>query len=215
MPLTKNRPDFRRAERVAQETLLCYAPGKLPVRLATLIRAMPGIRLRDYGWFSRVNACHAWDVPKLANSADGCSWWMPERDRFLILYNQQAALRRARWTIAHELGHCLLRHHEQRLGRGDGQLYSALEAEANAFAAALLAPASVLLAIGDLHGQRIKALCGISAEAAAIARATCERRALDALPYGTADALTAHFASFIESQQMPPTEPQIAGPICL
>ena len=58
------------------------------------------------------------------------------QDRHFILYNRNVlSLSRRRWSIAHELGHICCRH------QSDGP---AQEAEANAFAASLLAPTVVV-----------------------------------------------------------------------
>ena len=58
------------------------------------------------------------------------------RGRHFILYNRSVlSLSRRRWSIAHELGHICCRH------QSDGP---AQEAEANAFAASLLAPTVVV-----------------------------------------------------------------------
>ena len=61
------------------------------------------------------------------------------RGRHFILYNRGVlSLSRRRWSIAHELGHICCRH------QSDGP---AQEAEANAFAACLLAPTVVVLSL--------------------------------------------------------------------
>jgi Zn-dependent peptidase ImmA (M78 family) len=59
-------------------------------------------------------------------------------ERPLIIVESASSLVRQRWTIAHELGHCLLPGHIGQLAR-DGHT-SKLEREANQFAAELLMP---------------------------------------------------------------------------
>ena len=73
--------------------------------------------------------------------------------RHFILYNRGVlSLSRRRWSIAHELGHICCRH------QSDGP---AQEAEANAFAASLLAPMVVVCELQDLCD-----LFGLSMQAA-------------------------------------------------
>lgn len=84
------------------------------------------------------------------------------RGRHFILYNRNVlSLSRRRWSIAHELGHICCRH------QSDGP---AQEAEANAFAASLLAPTVVvfeLLRRGNLRqAQDLCDLFGLSMQAA-------------------------------------------------
>lgn len=92
-------------------------------------------------------------------------------DRWCIIYNDTAAKRRTRFTIAHELGHILLGHPLK-----DGGQYNRtfdkdrpqVESEADVFAARVLAPACVLWAL-DLHtAEEISERCDISLAAAAI-----------------------------------------------
>lgn len=72
---------------------------------------------------------------------------------YLILYNERAIARRRNWTVAHELGHVMLDH---SFGNTDE------EDEADAFAAALLAPLPALRYLEVLRGEPLDldAVCG-------------------------------------------------------
>ena len=69
---------------------------------------------------------------------------------------------RQRWTIAHELGHCVLNH-------AQSETRSIMhEREADRFAAELLAPLTVLQFCGVRSAEELGQLCGLSAQAAGI-----------------------------------------------
>lgn len=72
----------------------------------------------------------------LGSEAFGYAVYIHERPLILVEYTM--SLVRKQWTIAHELGHCLLPDHIGQLAR-DGHT-SKLEREANQFAAELLMP---------------------------------------------------------------------------
>ncbi|MCM1275558.1 MAG: ImmA/IrrE family metallo-endopeptidase, partial [Lachnospiraceae bacterium] len=93
-----------------------------------------------------------------------CGFSFEENGRLVIAVNENACgLRRRRFTIAHELGHCVLGHvRSGRLPNG-GE-----EREADRFAAALLAPAAVLRACAVRSPEETARLCGITISAARI-----------------------------------------------
>lgn len=82
----------------------------------------------------------------------------------VIAVNENACgLRRRRFTVAHELGHCVLGH----VGKGR-KPNGAEERAADSFAAALLAPVSVLRMCGVSSPEETARLCGITISAAGI-----------------------------------------------
>ncbi len=90
-----------------------------------------------------------------------------QADKWYIVYDDSVSTERARFTIAHELGHIFLGH-ELLLSRNT--IYNkekpAEETEADIFASRLLSPACVLWAL-DLHNaDEISKICNISYEAA-------------------------------------------------
>lgn len=80
---------------------------------------------------------------------------------YMILYNKQASPKeRIRFTLAHELGHIVLKHHNElgddvlkRFGV-DKTLYDVMEDEANCFARNLLCPALAVKKVLYAHGFR-------------------------------------------------------------
>lgn len=110
--------------------------------------------------------------------SDGLSFaW---KGQSYILYNSSRAFRRIRFTVAHELGHCLL-HHDGGI-RGSSLLQinvcqqtQMIEQQANTFAADLLAPACVLWGLGVTTAEQIASCCQISLEAGRIRLARLNR----------------------------------------
>lgn len=84
-----------------------------------------------------------------------------EEGRLICAINENSCgERRRRWTLAHEIGHCLLGH------LSDNVPSDLQEKEADKFAAELLAPLVVLHFCGVSSPGELQKLCGISAQAA-------------------------------------------------
>ena len=89
-----------------------------------------------------------------------------ENGRQIIAMNELACgERRRRFTIAHELGHCLLGHIS---GFGVTAHTAVLERAADRFAADLLAPLAVLRMCGISSAEELARVCGLSRSAAEI-----------------------------------------------
>ena len=109
-----------------------------------------GSYMKDSG-FSRKECYQFFESEDGAAVFDGCC-------KFIVYYNEKKRKQRIRFTIAHEVGHIMLDHH-QEYGKSilnrDGiskQLYKRLENEANCFARNLLSPAYHAERLLDAHG---------------------------------------------------------------
>lgn len=112
-----------------------------------------------------------------------------EDGRFVIAVNENSCgERRRRFTIAHEIAHCVLGHlsHEAKNTVEN-------EREADRFAAELLAPVCVLRECGVSDADEISRLCGISKAAAEISL----RRVLSADKAPYAREIIERFGGFI------------------
>lgn len=104
---------------------------------------------------------------------DGCYLRNKHNGRIIILINRGAerervSVYRQRFSLAHELGHVALRHPPLAF-LGDSVVRDPIhEIEANAFAAELLMPKSVLISKGIMTSEQIKSFCRVSLEAATI-----------------------------------------------
>lgn len=98
------------------------------------------------------------------------AYYMEQDGRRIIVVNKHTRRTRQRFSVAHEIGHVVLRHGAIRFmmngyhgGRPEWQ-----ETQANAFAAELLIPKLALARMGAMTPRQIAQLCGVSMEAATI-----------------------------------------------
>ena len=87
------------------------------------------------------------------------------KERIFIFYNNRCPAGRIRFTLAHELGHVLLGHVQERFPAARDE---AAEQQANIFASRLLAPACVLRALEVETPEALMTLCGLSRKAAEV-----------------------------------------------
>ncbi len=147
--------DYKRykiSRELAWEILLREKVTALPVSTSKLCRAL-GIHL-------------AYGTPSAGS--DGYSIALDAK--MYILIRKELLIERARFTVAHELGHILLGHVGKYglVNREPAPTDNPIEKEANVFASRLLAPACVLWGCGVSTAEEIAALCDISLQAAQI-----------------------------------------------
>ncbi|MGM0124899.1 hypothetical protein IGI37_002293 [Enterococcus sp. AZ194] len=139
-------PDYGKAQSLAYETVQNSGQSKLPLSVKKLIRSFPNISLQKYTVFAKRRNLSLEEVYQITNSEEGCLW-MNGKNKFIILYNDMIEnTGRIRFTLAHELGHYVLKHNElsekTKLSRYSltSDEYDIFEKEANYFAKRLLAP---------------------------------------------------------------------------
>lgn len=145
---------YQNVRNASWQCLLDYNIKELPVNLLHITRESGIKTIKN----SLVN--------ELAPSESGIS--VRDGSQWFIIYDDDDAVPRCRFTIAHELGHIFLGH-ELKKGyytRTPNLKKPESEKEADMFAARLLAPACVLWGL-DLHTtDEIQHVCGISYTAA-------------------------------------------------
>ena len=143
----------------ALKILLNFSNGNLPVNLSEIINSIDNLNIKTYSWFQKKHNLTFREVLDIVDSTEGCLWMKKKNDKvsYLILYNNNAesifeddiklryqTFERIRFTIAHELGHYILRHNEQTdatfMSRYslNPTTYKKFEVEANSFATMLL-----------------------------------------------------------------------------
>ena len=143
--------DYQKSRDLAWEILLREGVCALPVDVLEICRRL-GIAVRQY------------QEPR--PEGDGFSTIIDGVPYICIRRGQSR--QRARFTVAHELGHILLGHvgKEGLVNREPSPHDNPVEQAANVFAARLLAPACVLWGCRVSSAAEIAALCDISAVAA-------------------------------------------------
>lgn len=167
------KPNYKKAEKAAHQLLQLNNVQKLPVKVKKLSKLFPNLRIKSYSWFADKTGMTIQEVSDFANSDEGCCYYKKSTNKYLILYNDQVKnLGRIRWTIAHELGHFMLKHNEisnrSTLGRStlSKDEYDVFEKEANCFARELLAPPTIIIQLGKVSISDIQYICNMSIEAA-------------------------------------------------
>ncbi|MDY3984264.1 ImmA/IrrE family metallo-endopeptidase [Dysosmobacter sp.] len=157
--------DYQTARNAAWQILIDCHVDRLPMDIRAICRHL-GCKLYSYdtGW----KLIAAFRLQEQTEKTDGFT--VLYRDVPYIFYSSSVPESRQRFTIAHEIGHIVLRH----VGEGKYTIMnrepapgdSADETQANQFAVRILAPACVLNALGAVDAGQISALCGISRQAA-------------------------------------------------
>ena len=156
--------DYKKARNKTWEVLLKCKINSLPVNLAAVANQYD-IKIIPYSSTSFVHA-----LKQEALSGDGFS--ANVKDKKIIFINDTIPNNhRRRFTLAHELGHCILGHPLDNIQFRTNEFYDskqALEAEANVFARSLLMPAVVLAKMNIHNVYDIMKLCKTSKQSAAI-----------------------------------------------
>jgi len=153
--MTDSYGKYKKARNAAWQVLIDFDINCLPVKISYIAKATDIKILKNSKY------------KMLAKNQIGLSF--RQNNVWYIIYDDTVSTERARFTIAHELGHIFLGH--------DSLLYRKTiydkekpeeETEADIFASRLLAPACVLWALNLHTAEDISEICGISHQAAAI-----------------------------------------------
>ena len=150
---------------------------QFPFSINNVFLLIPNCKFMSYQKFANINHCSIQDVITLCQSKSGCTHYDIATKRYLVLLNfteHNTNYGRQRWTAAHEVGHILCKHHlisaidqiaENDFFKIDNPEY---EAEADYFAATLLAPFPLFKIFNIKSTVDIQRVFGLSAEAATI-----------------------------------------------
>lgn len=146
--------------------------NKYPIDIFNIFSSYKNIKVISYSKHMNKYNLTATEVITHFGSEEGCTIYKKEIDRYLVFYNDleeyyKKAERRL-WTLAHELGHILLRHHilsdKTKIFRNNLSdfEYNWLEVEANRFASLLLANPLILNQLNISNYQDIMNICNLS-----------------------------------------------------
>ena len=168
-----SKPRINRAQEIARCFLLCHKITSLPINVEQLIKNTGFCVLKKYSkQMQKYDLTYDYLCDNFGK--DGVPLFKPSNQKpYTILYNNyRKPYARIRWTLAHELGHVILRHNsdfeETKLSRSGltDAAYKVLDDEADAFAAELLSPEIVLIAAGWTSKNDIVKHCALSNDAA-------------------------------------------------
>lgn len=148
---------------------------EFPLNPKVFFDQIENCRIMSYQTCAKINHCSLHDVMLLCESNSGCTNYDVTSDKYLVLYNTSTennnVTGRIRWTLAHELGHVVLKHlpyvAESYIAEHNFNNLSnpALEGEADYFAAALLCPMPLYERFHIQSPTDIQHIFGLSSEA--------------------------------------------------
>ena len=163
-------------KKAVYETLCNYPVPFIPLKIKSLVRSFPNIRLISYSKHMKTMGLTYSQMIRFANTMDACTDYYAESDLYIVYYNDIeksiTLSNRYRWNIAHELGHIILKHqkthNKTRIFRSElsDPEYDELEDEADYFAQLILVPHVVLYAFNVSTERQLKDFCQISGPAA-------------------------------------------------
>lgn len=182
--MTTNEPNWDLAQNAAYKIANEFAKSggdhevRLPIDPIEIIASSENIALQTYSEAAEKNNMTIAEIAKYVGSDDGVSFekYYRGKRRFVIMYNDTVySHNRKRFTIAHELGHCLLGHNLNRR-------YDVQEKEANYFAKRLLAPLPLVdkilgfpIVTADERVEDISSVFEVSQEVAAYSLGNIEK----------------------------------------
>ncbi|NRE00172.1 ImmA/IrrE family metallo-endopeptidase [Enterococcus faecalis] len=146
-------PDYAKAQFFAYKTLQKSKQDNLPISVKKIIKKIPNLHIQSYTSFANKRGITIKQTCEFLDSEEGCLWMRSDKT-YVIFYNDTIQNNgRIRFTLAHELGHYILKHNElgsktklMRYSLSDTE-YDIFEKEANYFAKRLLAPIPLIDAI--------------------------------------------------------------------
>ena len=142
-------PDYKISLEKSYELLEDAEISEIPIDLNKIIDCFSNeISVKTYSEYMNDANCSLQDVIDFFDSDLGACSYRPDTNKYIIYYNDvDKSDNWIRFTIAHELGHIFIGHHQMhgvdvlsRKGVGKHK-YEELEKEANNFARNLLSPA--------------------------------------------------------------------------
>lgn len=159
-------PDYNKATNAAYEELQDY-DGRYPqIDIFRIVLNHPKIKLHTFTEIaSRLGISVEEFVAELSESDMGYTVYDRVKERWLIYYNDTKCDTTIRFTIAHELGHIVLKHTEDN---------SVADREANCFARNVLCPVQIIKELGLSTVEDYAQCFGISVPMAEVSIAHCE-----------------------------------------
>ena len=144
---------YKQSRDLAWQLLIDNKICELPVKVSNICKNL-NIPIISY------EKGHA--ILKVAGLLERCSYSDGVAYANSIFYNEKCSVARQRFTVSHELGHCLLHNGNSIYNREPSSKDNPIEQEANIFASRLLAPACVLWGLGVTTAEEISKFCDIS-----------------------------------------------------
>lgn len=162
---------YKYINRIVNDIYIKQNICSFPINIINIINSLKDIKIKviSYSEFMKRYNLTKEMVFEALSSEDGCCDNFG--DKYAIYYNDLNNLpqERINWTIAHELGHILCKHYNNRTRIFRNELsdeeYNFMECEANYFASMLLAHSAILLKLNIHNPYEIEVFCNLSSQA--------------------------------------------------
>lgn len=127
------------------------------------------VKFSSYDHYAKVTNSTYDEIIDVCGSPYGCTQADLSTNRYLVLYNESPEYTvpgRTRWTIAHEVGHIVLKHHSVMKFSSLTIPKKRLELEADYFAASVLCPMPLFRFFKISSEKDVRKIFGLSKEAA-------------------------------------------------
>ena len=183
---------MRRAEEIkdtAERVLERLQADRLPVRPADILRRCRRTRIYTYTQAEDALEMDPAEIERISGGADAFTLRFEEETEssYIVCYRERGNPARLNFTLAHELGHIVLRHE----GRSTAE-----EREADLFASCLLCPDEALDGLDHPTADRLARLCYVSR---ACAEQAVRRREKDLPPKRKNSRLAKYIRAYVEN----------------
>jgi len=171
--MMRTKPNFKKSRIVATQALADHGIKDFPIDILSILKSYDDIKIISYSEMARKRNCSLEKIIEVNQSEDGVIHYCGKRDKYLIAYNDNVAVKeRVYWTLAHEFGHYLLKHHKEtekaslyRNELGEHE-YEVFETEANFFSRFFISPPEVIVESGLNNYEKVMNFFGVSYTAA-------------------------------------------------
>ncbi len=160
-------PDYYKATNMAYITLQALNITTLPITITSAITRFPYLRIVPYSKFCKFHKINWGEFMSTNVSERGFIY--REGKKAIIYYNDREKTEIVRFTLAHELGHYMLRHVDEN---------SATDKEANCFARNFLCPIPIT---DHLRLNTVEECCNVFDISPVAAEVVLDKRKLDRL----------------------------------
>ncbi|GLC89381.1 ImmA/IrrE family metallo-endopeptidase [Lysinibacillus piscis] len=205
MMKTRIKPNYKKARSLATKALAEHNIHDFPIDMISVFSSYSDVKVLTYSEMAKKGNCSVEEIIEINSSEDGVIHYCGKRKKYMVIYNDTVATKeRVYWTLAHEFGHYLLKHHEDsnrssltRNTLSDAE-YDIYEVEANFFARFFITPPSIIWAINMNNSNQISSYFGVSYTAANNTRKYIVESLKKGIIFGIPSILNKCYSQFVQ-----------------
>ncbi|MGG2113976.1 ImmA/IrrE family metallo-endopeptidase [Lysinibacillus pakistanensis] len=203
--MMKTSPNYNKARLLATKALAEHNIHDFPIDMISVFSSYSDVKVLKYSEMAKKRNCSVEEIIEINSSEDGVIHYCGKRKKYMVIYNDTVATKeRVYWTLAHEFGHYILKHHEEsnrssltRNTMADVE-YDIYEVEANFFARFFITPPSIILAANMNDSEKISSYFGVSYTAANNTRKYIVESLRKGISFGIPDILKKCYSIFAQ-----------------